>query len=453
MTSLTFYGGVGEIGGTKILLKDKNAKIFLDFGEPFDFGEGYFACMYGLRTVNGMEVFFKLGLMPKIEKLYSKDMLRFAPMRYQKPDIDGIFVTHCHCDHINHVKYVDENIPIHIGHGTLKILESLKTIGRPHSFKTEEINFKTFKSGDTIKVKHLRVQPVHVDHSIPAAYGYIVKTSKGNIAYTGDMRFHGPMAKMSEEFVKKAKKAKPIALICEGTRVGLKDPVVFKSERWVRDKINETIKNTKGLVFGYFSSTNIDRLVSFYEAAIRNGRKFVVDYKVAEILNNLKGKVNVPDILRNKNVLVYYRMERSGTFQEKDYWTFARKYWKKRVTADYIHKHQNELVMMLSFYALMELIYIKPAKGASFVYSLSDLFWEGDDNEAMRTAVENWMKLFGIKMIHAHASGHASGEEIKKLIKEINPKTLIPVHTEHPEMFKKFHKNVVLPEVGKEMHI
>ncbi|GAF95596.1 unnamed protein product, partial [marine sediment metagenome] len=32
MTSLTFYGGVDEIGGNKILLEDQDTRIFLDFG-------------------------------------------------------------------------------------------------------------------------------------------------------------------------------------------------------------------------------------------------------------------------------------------------------------------------------------------------------------------------------------------------------------------------------------
>jgi hypothetical protein len=31
MTKLTFYGGVNEIGGNKILLEDEETKIFLDF--------------------------------------------------------------------------------------------------------------------------------------------------------------------------------------------------------------------------------------------------------------------------------------------------------------------------------------------------------------------------------------------------------------------------------------
>jgi predicted metal-dependent RNase len=35
MTTLTFYGAVNEIGGNKILLEDKDAKLFLDFGMSF----------------------------------------------------------------------------------------------------------------------------------------------------------------------------------------------------------------------------------------------------------------------------------------------------------------------------------------------------------------------------------------------------------------------------------
>jgi mRNA degradation ribonuclease J1/J2 len=44
-TSLTFYGGVGEIGENKILLEDNDTRIFIDFGKSFSrrakFFEGY----------------------------------------------------------------------------------------------------------------------------------------------------------------------------------------------------------------------------------------------------------------------------------------------------------------------------------------------------------------------------------------------------------------------------
>jgi len=32
MVKLTFFGGVSEIGGNKILLEDREARILLDFG-------------------------------------------------------------------------------------------------------------------------------------------------------------------------------------------------------------------------------------------------------------------------------------------------------------------------------------------------------------------------------------------------------------------------------------
>jgi len=34
-TTLTFYGGVNEIGGNKILLQDRGTKVFFDFGMSF----------------------------------------------------------------------------------------------------------------------------------------------------------------------------------------------------------------------------------------------------------------------------------------------------------------------------------------------------------------------------------------------------------------------------------
>ena len=35
MVNMSFYGGVHEIGGNKILIEDKGTKVFLDFGMSF----------------------------------------------------------------------------------------------------------------------------------------------------------------------------------------------------------------------------------------------------------------------------------------------------------------------------------------------------------------------------------------------------------------------------------
>ena len=103
----------------------------------------------------------------------------------------------------------------------------------------------------------------------------------------------------------------------------------------------------------------------------------------------------------------------------------------------------------MGFNKLMELVYLQPQK-ADFIYSMSEHFLEGESNEAERTIWYNWMNHFNIKFHKAHCSGHASKQDIIATIKKINPKTLIPVHTQNVEEFEKVHGNVLVMEEGEE---
>ena len=58
-----------------------------------------------------------------------------------------------------------------------------------------------------------------------------------------------------------------------------------------------------------------------------------------------------------------------------------------------------------------------------------------------------WMRLFKLnppshELPHVHASGHISGVELKAFLREIKPKQLFPIHTEHPEEFKGLAEQV-----------
>jgi len=75
MTKLTFYGGVNEIGGNKILLYDRGTKVFFDFGQSFTMGEGYFTGWLAPRNLYGLKDYFEFDLLPKIKGLYSKKQL------------------------------------------------------------------------------------------------------------------------------------------------------------------------------------------------------------------------------------------------------------------------------------------------------------------------------------------------------------------------------------------
>src|SRR4030042_5355051 len=174
MSRLTFYGGVNEIGGNKILLEDKKTRILLDFGQSFTFGTDYFAGYLGARGINGLGDYFEFDLLPRIKGLYSKDQLAFTDLKYTEPEIDAVFLSHAHFDHITHIQFLDPKIPIHLGVGTKLFMESMEETSNFCDYGEHTCN--KFRTGDKIKVGNLTIEPIHVDHSIPAAYGFIIHT-------------------------------------------------------------------------------------------------------------------------------------------------------------------------------------------------------------------------------------------------------------------------------------
>lgn len=453
MVSLTFYGGANEIGGNKILLEDKGARIYLDFGQSFDFGEDFFYEFLQPRAANGLEVYFEFGLVPMVPRLYNKPMLERTDLKHEKPDIDAVFISHSHSDHTNHLQFLDESIPIYIGNCTWKILEVYQKIYPQFCKYGEHTDLKLFKTGDRIRVKHLTIEPIHVEHSVPGAYGFIIHTSKGPLVYTGDFRMHGPKRDLTLEFIKKAKASKPYAMLCEGTRMGSEHPHNM-TEAEVEENVQRVIKESRGLVFANFSMSNIDRFMTFYNATVKNRRVLVVDSRFAHILDCLKEHIPVlPDVMSDPNIRVYFRMAKSCAYQETDYYIYERKYMPRMITYKEVGKSQKSYVMHMTFNKLMELVYIQPKK-ANYIYATSEHFLEGEDNKQERTVLENWMKHFGVKFHkEAHCSGHASRQDLEGAIKAINPKVLIPIHTECAEDFKKIHANVMVPGKEKRMEI
>ena len=83
MTSLTFYGGVNEIGGNKILLEDKDTRIFLDFGMSFSRKEKYFEQFLSPRTANG--ILWVVCAIGQGDGLYGADCRRHRDGVERKP--------------------------------------------------------------------------------------------------------------------------------------------------------------------------------------------------------------------------------------------------------------------------------------------------------------------------------------------------------------------------------
>src|ERR1051325_8994094 len=72
-TSITFYGGVHEIGGNKFLVEDRGTRIFLDFGMQMGKANLYFGEFLQPRNLNGMGDLFEFDLLPRLSGLYRQD--------------------------------------------------------------------------------------------------------------------------------------------------------------------------------------------------------------------------------------------------------------------------------------------------------------------------------------------------------------------------------------------
>ncbi len=443
MAKLTFYGGVGEIGGNKILVEDRDARIWLDMGAPFDLGEDYFAEFLGPRDRFGLRDYFALDLMPRIPGLYSAEALDPTDMAWQPPAFSAIFITHVHYDHTQHLRWVDPNIPVHLGEGARTILESLDTTARQPNLRLGAHPYDTFRSGQATTVDGVEVEPIHVDHSAPAAYGYILHTSEGAIAYTGDLRHHGPMKQLTEDFIAAAAAAKPIALITEGTRVTPDDPRENLTEADVKAgaiQLLEPLKEKLAVVT--FPGRDVDRIRTFFEVARDVGRKFVVNGKTAHLLLTLlkDTRIRVPDITKEDALLLYDRQMRMMGPWEKDLQAMMKD---RVVTAQEIEKTPSDYLVQLDFWHLPELVDLRAPPGSPFIHSKSEPFEEDDVNDAVLT---NWLNRFGFVRHQLHASGHLSEREVGEMLEAIAPKAVIPVHTEYPERFTRLARHVVQPQ-------
>ncbi len=420
----------------------RSAATRLDMGQSFGFGRDYFVDPYlNARSRFGLRDFFALDLLPKIPGLYAADQLAPTDVPYESPRFSGVAISHIHFDHVNHLRFVDPAIPIFLGEGTRIMLDSwMTTSGR--TMDLGDHAWKGFRTGRGVSVDGLEIEPIHVDHSAPAAYGFLIHTSAGTIAYTGDLRRHGPHAAMTDEFVEAAKKTKPIALITEGTRVAPTETRQQYTEAEVQRKATEVVRSAPDkLALVTFYPRDVDRIKTFHAVASETGRQFVLSAKTAHLLWSMQKdtRITVPDVLRDPNILVYFRDLAKVDVWERDLRT---KVASKAVDAAYVNRHQRELLLQLDFYHLTEIVDLKPAEHSPFIHSKSEPFDEEDVEEKIR---DNWLRTFGLRHEQIHASGHCSQAEVRDMVRAIDPKIVIPVHTEHPELFESFGSAVTLP--------
>jgi len=465
LTRIKFYGGVDEIGGNRILVEDKDTRIFLDFGMSFSkhgmFFEEYLKPRY---SCVGMKDLLELKLLHYMDGIYREDLLCLVGKKpHSEPYIDEVLLSHIHQDHSAYVSLLDERIRISCSETSLSYAKAMLEAGR-RSLETEVYNFKKrplinrrcdatpriFNIRETekpFKIGSIEVRPFAVDHSVPGAMAFIIHTSDTNLAYTGDLRLHGIRGNLTQKFVDEAASEGVDVMLCEGTRI---DEEESGSEKLVGEGAHNVISKCEHLVVADFAYKDLDRFVTFYNLAKENNRKIVISKRHAYLLEELQ---KVPELeksipkINDESILIYIDRKDTGRFEKSDYDDWERKFLEvaNAVKADWIHKNQAEALVCLSFWDMNELIDIDPNPGSIYVHSTSEPHNEEQVIDEQR--LNNWIGFFGLKKHHFHCSGHADGKEIREMIQTINPKELMPIHTQQPGLFEKIHENVKRPKL------
>ena len=463
MVQLTFYGGVNEIGGNKILLEDKGTRILIDFGMSYGHKAQFFDDYVRPRAACGLGDFLRSELVPDLKGVYRKDLLATVNRSSEEPDVDAVLLSHAHLDHAAYISFLNEKIPVYCGETCKMILEAVQEAGnrdleteilsfkpRPDTRKSTEVmrNFETFRTGKSFMIGDLEITPVHVDHSIPGDYAFLIRTSQGMVAYTSDLRMHGTKPDMTEDFVRLAEKAEPVALISEGTRIN--EMKSDAGEPGVRNGSASMIEDAEALVVADFNFKDVDRYHTFESIAKENDRKLAIPLKDAYFLKHLSKdpQLGLPSPDDSSIVLIKSRRG-TGQYVDNDYGVDDRQFLKNAncIKVEDLSEIQDEIIACLGYFDMNAIADMKPAPGSIYIHSSSEAY-----NEEMvldNNRLKRWIDFLGMRYCQSHASGHASGMDIMKMIRRIKPKTVFPVHTELPGSFDGTAKNVVRIERGK----
>lgn len=459
MIQITALGGADEIGGNKILLEADGTRLMLDFGISYARRGQFFEEYLKPRAAAGLADLMVTGVLPDRPGLYRSDLLRLGgprvPRPHTTPAVDALLLSHAHLDHAGHLGFLDERIPTYCSPLCHRILVAIAG-SRGRDFESEFIDFRwrpafpdtrdesvprRFELADReFRVGGSVCWPLRVDHSMLGCAAFLIRTSRGNVLYTGDLRFHGPEAALSEAMLETAGREGVWLLVTEGTRLDVTDR---RTEADVFSECLAAVHEASGPVIADFAPRDLYRLDTFLRIARQTGREFVILPQDAFLLEELQGMHPLVPDPKRPPIVVLKERKMSGTYSEKDY-----QKWERSVlafptarTVDDLRAVRNRLILALSFWDVLNLVDLAVGPETLYVRSSSEAYTEEQALDDQR--FHNWLGLLGVtRTISSHASGHAPQPDLVRMVRALRPEILVPIHTLRPDLWES-----LVPEV------
>jgi len=378
--------GQNQIGGSIIEISSKSTKIILDIGS----------------NLEDKEI-----VVPEIDGLFKG-----------KAKYDGVLISHYHSDHVGLATRILPEIQIYMGEKSYEIYKvSNEYMGKEYLKEP-----KIFKAEEEFFIGDIKITPYLCDHSAFDSYMFLLDCEGKRMLYTGDFRSNG--RKSFEPLLRKLPKVD--VLITEGTNLSNnKIGKINLTEKELEKKGIELLEGNDKPVFVLMAATNIDRIVTFYKIANATKRLFLLDTYAGLITDTIGGNIPNPGTFSNVRMFL--------TNQNK--YEILENYKKNKIGRKGI---VNSNFMMCVRSSMKQYLENYP-EGFSFEgCTMFYLMWEGYKKEKNMKEFLEFMEEKGVKIISLHTSGHADEKDFDKLIKKVEPKIIIPVHTENSEWFKRY---------------
>lgn len=425
--SLTIHRGSHQIGGSCVELRAGGSRLILDVGMPLDAAPP--------KGASGPEL-LELGVLPRVDGLYA----------WQEPSVAGVIVSHGHQDHYGLVNHVHPDIPVYLGEGTKKLIEVTSL------FTPSKIALKrpvVFLWPGEFHVGGFRVVPHLVDHSAFGAFAFEIAFGGRRVFYTGDFRGHGYLGEATLDIIRDRCRPGVDAVLMEGTMFG-REAEDVATEQDLADAAKNVFAAAQKAVLVYQSGQNVSRAVTFYKAAHATRREFVLDFYTAHVLTELgkcRGgeKLPYPGNLHD-DIRVWFPHFLTQRADREGYFEIPSTYAKWKMTKEQMADRLDEIVLLVRPGMEGDLERIPGIAGSTLIYSL----WSGYRESPGTKRFLNACRDLGIDEQPLHTSGHATASAMKKLLDALQPKTIIPIHTEHPERYEKLGWNVRALADGEE---
>ncbi len=422
---IIIHRGAQEIGGNCIEIRNEGHAMLFDIGLPLDFND----------TGQAFSELIEDGTLPDIPGIYAEDS--------RPPSIDALVISHSHLDHYGILPFIKKEIPIYMGPAGWRIISSAAPFLHTQSISDRKII--PIRDNETFVKSGFSMTPYLMDHSAFDAYAFHIASGGKSIIYTGDFRAHGRKPGALPRFLSRVPHAADVLLV-EGTRLSRESEKTELTEQNVETQVSVLCSETKNLVLGYCSSQNIDRIVSFYRAAKKAGRKLVVDIYTAHILQAAAESGNtIPVPGKFDDLLVYFPHRISTKVAKHGNANLLHQFQPFKITRQEIARDRKKILMIVRPSVRRELELIGELEGSVLIYSL----WEGYLDRSYVSDFVSWLGERGCGIEKIHSSGHADPEVLKHVIETLKPATIIPIHTTAPEKYLELFPNTKLCKNGQ----